>query len=290
MENQHSKHLFILCLATLCISTSAPLAKYIDLTPPVIIWWRCSIATIFLYIYCKYKKASLKIQSRKDVTTFIIGALFLGIHWVTYYYALKLSNVAIGMLSMYTFPVISALLEPFFIKIKLDPIHIVLGIVVLLGVYVLAPDFNLQNSDLKGVILGVISAIFYALRLLLLKQHIVKYDGTMLMFYQVLILTIVMFPVLILMDTSGTQSQFSYLLILALVSTALGHTLMVKSIQYFAVSTASIISSAQPIYGIIIAYFVLNEVPSWNTFFGGLLILSTVIIEAKRSKSKHNKG
>ena len=45
----------------------------------------------------------------------------MGGHWITYFYALKFSNVAIGMLSLYTFPVMTALLEPFFIKVKLDP-------------------------------------------------------------------------------------------------------------------------------------------------------------------------
>lgn len=290
MANQHTKNLLFLGLATLCISTSGPLARFIELSPPIIIWWRCSMASIVLYIYCRYTKANLLIKSKKDIFTFIIGALFLGAHWITYYYALKLTNVAIGMLSLYTFPVFTALLEPVFFKVKLNPIHIVLGFFVLLGIYILSPDFDLQSSHLLGVILGVVSAILYAIRLLIIKRLVVKYKGTMLMFYQVFILSIVMFPVLFLMDTTGTQSQFSYLLILALVSTALGHTLMVKSINHFAVSTASIISSAQPVYGIIIAFFLMDEIPSWNTFWGGLLILSTVIIEAIRSKKTINKG
>lgn len=286
MADQHSKNLLLLGLATLCISTSGPLAKFIDLSPPIIIWWRCSMGALVLYIYCRYIKADLKIKSKKDVMMFISSSLFLGAHWITYYYSLKLTNVAIGMLSLYTFPVITALLEPLFIKVKLDPVHIVLGFVVLLGIYILAPDFDLQSTHLIGVVLGVISAILYAIRLLLIKQLVVKYNGTMLMFYQIFILTIVLLPVLFFMDTTGTQSQFSYLLLLALVSTALGHSLMVRSINHFAVSTASIISSAQPIYGIIIAFFLLNEVPNLNTYIGGSLILSTVIIEAIRSKKQ----
>jgi drug/metabolite transporter (DMT)-like permease len=124
----------------------------------------------------------------------------------------------------------------------------------------------------------------------MLKQHIVKYNGIMLMFYQLFILSIVLFPVLFFMDTSNIQTQFPYIIILALISTVFGHTMMVQSFKYFAVSTSSIISSAQPIYGIIIAYFFLNEIPNWNTFFGGLLILATVVIESVRSRKIVNKG
>lgn len=284
MKNQHVTHLLGLTLATLFISTSGALGKYIDMPTPVIIWWRSSLGFLFIYAYCRYKKISLKIQTKRDLYTFILSSLFLGAHWITYFYSLKLSNVALGMLSLFTFPVITALLEPLFIKIKLDPIHILLGVLVLFGIYILAPDFSLESSHLKGILLGLLSAVFYSLRILILKQHVVNYNGTMLMLYQILILSIVLLPSLIIMDTSGIKTQYPYVLILALVTTAIGHTLFIKSLRYFKVSTASIISSVQPIFGIIIAFFFLNEIPTWNTFFGGIIILSTVIVESIRSR------
>ncbi len=175
------------------------------------------------------------------------------------------------------------MLEPLFIKIKLDPIHILLSVLVLFGIYILAPEFSLENSHLKGILLGLLSAVFYSLRILILKQHVVNYNGTMLMLYQIMILSIVLLPSLIFMDSSGIKTQYPFVLILALVTTAIGHTLFIKSLRYFRVTTASIISSIQPIFGIIIAFFFLNEVPTWNTFFGGLIILSTVLIESLRS-------
>ena len=52
----------------------------------------------------------------------IVSSLFMAGHWITYFYALKLSNVAIGMLSLYTFPVMIAFLEPVFLKVKFNPI------------------------------------------------------------------------------------------------------------------------------------------------------------------------
>ncbi len=287
MKNKHTKHLFELSLATLFISTSGVLGRFIDMPTPVIIWWRSALALVFLYIFCRYKKINLKLNS-KDIPTFIISALFLGAHWITYFYALKLSNVAIGMLSLYTFPVITALLEPLFVKVKFDPMHILLGFIVLLGIYILAPEFSLESAHIKGILLGLLSAVFYALRILILKQHVIQYNGTMLMLYQILVLTIVLSPVLYLMDTSEINTQFPYLLILALVTTAIGHTMFVRSLNYFSASSASIINSMLPIYGILIAYFFLNEIPSKNTFIGGLLIFSTVIIEGLRSKKKQS--
>lgn len=274
----------LLNLATLFISTSGALGKFIEMPTPVIIWWRSSIALLFLFAYCKFKKIDLKINSRKDLWTFILSALFMGGHWITYFYALKFSNVAIGMLSLYTFPVITALLEPFFIKIKLDPIHIFLGFIVLVGIYILAPEFNIESSHVQGILLGLLSALCYSLRILILKQHVINYNGSMLMMYQLLILTIVLAPFLYLMDTSGISTQFPYVLLLAIVTTAIGHTMFVHSLKHFSSSTASIMTSALPVYGIIIAYFFLDEIPSKNVFIGGLLIISTVLIEGIRSR------
>nr|WP_321234698.1 DMT family transporter [uncultured Psychroserpens sp.] len=286
MKNTHLKHVIWLTIATIFISTSGALGKFIDMPIAVIIWWRCALGAIFLLVFCKYKKIQLKINSGHDRLTFFIAALFLGAHWITYFHALKVSNVAIGMLSLFTFPVFTTLLEPLFSKEKLDPMHMVLGALVLLGVYFLVPDFDLESSQLQGVLWGIISAICYAIRTLMLKQHVSVYNGSMLMFYQVAILAAVLLPSLIILDTSAIKTQYPYVIILALVTTAIGHTLFVNSLNHFKASTVSIIASTQPVFGIIIAFLFLNEIPTLNTFLGGTLIISTVIIESIRSKGK----
>jgi len=283
-EKNHLNNLLLLTLATLFMSTSGPLGRFIDMPAPVIIWWRCILAVFILLAFCLYKGINLKIENNKDRKTFIIAALFMGGHWIFYFYALKLSNVAIGMLSLFTFPVLIALLEPFFTKVKLDPMHIVLGLMVLLGIYVLAPEFDLESSHLQGVLSGLLSALFYALRILILKNHVKKYNSIMLMFYQVLILSFVLAPALYFMGTSTITTQYPYILLLAFVTTALGHTMFVNSLNHFKASTASIIGSTQPIFGIVIAFLFLNEIPTIHTFIGGSLILATVIIESARSK------
>ena len=201
-----------------------------------------------------------------------------------YFYALKLSNVALGILSLYTFPVITALLEPLFVQSRLSWVQVFLGLLILVGVYVLLPEFDIENSQVLGVFVGVFSALLYALRTLLLKQHVKKYSGTVIIFHQMIIVSVLLIPFLFFMDVTAIPSQIPYLLILAVFTTAVGHTLFVKSLNFFEVSTASIISSFQPIFGIILAYVFLNEIPSVNVYAGGFIILFTVVVESLRSK------
>lgn len=286
VKDQHVKHVLALTLATLLISTSGSLGRYINMPAPVTIFWRSALAMIFLLIFCKYKKINLKIQSKKHFGAFILSALFMASHWITYFYALQLSSVALGMLSLFTFPIITALLEPIFSKTKFDYIHLLLGAIVLLGIYILSPELDFESDNAKGILLGLLSALCYALRILILKQYVNKYHGSSLMLYQLLIMTVVLIPTLFLFNTTNIVTQYPFVIILALVTTAIGHTLFVQSLKYFKVSTASIIGSTQPIFGIIIAFFFLKEIPTLNTFIGGALILSTVVIESLRSR-KH---
>lgn len=283
MKNQHPKNLIELNVAILLVSTSGVLGRFISIPPPITIWWRCLFAVVILGAYCWYYKIDLKIASKRDLTTIVISGLLFGTHWVTYFYALHLSSVAIGMLSLFTYPVITALLEPLFFKTKLNIMHVVLGVVVLIGIYFLSPEFNLENNTTKGVLFGLISAVFYAIRNILMKKKVANYHGSMLMFYQMAIITLVLWPVFFVFESNPTTNDWQAILALALVTTSIGHTLFVMSFKNFSIGTASIISSVQPIYGILFGMLFLNEIPSSTTIIGGLLIVSTVVIESLKS-------
>lgn len=281
----HGRNLAILTIAMVFISTSGTLGKFIALPVPVIIWWRCFLGAIFILIFCLLTRLSLRPKSTGDILPFTISALLLGAHWITYFYSLKLSNVAIGMLTLFTFPIMTALLEPILYKTKFDFIHIAMGIMVLVGIYILSPTLDWENDMVKGILLGLLSAFCYAIRNLIVKNYTANYHGSVLMFYQVAILSLLLVPSILFFKVDGFSSQFPYIMFLALFTTAIGHSLFLKALKHFKVSSASIIASAQPVFGIIIAFFFLSEVPSSNTVLGGSLILATVIIEGLRTRN-----
>jgi len=287
MENaqqNHLKNLSGLLIGTLFISTSGVLGKYIDLPVEATILCRAFLAAIFMYAFCKIKKIDLRIKNIEDKKSFILTGFLMGGHWITYFYALRLSNVALGMLSLFTFPIITVFLEPLFSKQKINPVHIVLALLVFAGVYILVPEFSLDNSQLQGILMGILSALFFAIRNLVIRKDVKNYNGSTLMFYQMITISVLLFPFLFLQDFSNLETEFPYVIMVALLTTAIGHTMMVNSLKYFSATTASIIGSVQPIFGIIIAFIFVNEIPSSSTIWGGSLILLTVVIESLRSK------
>ncbi len=266
----------------LLISTSGALGRYIEMPVPVIIAYRAIFAGVFLFVFCKWKKISIHVE-KKDVLPIIASGILMGLHWITFFYALKLSNVAIGMLSIFTYPALTALLEPLILKTKFQKSHLLLSALVLIGIYFLVPNFSFENEYTKAVGLGVLSAFCYALRNLIMKTKVGNYNGSMLMWYQLVVVSIILSPCLFLFDSLGILTQWKPTITLALLTTAIGHTLFLTSFKRFSITTASIISSTQPIYGIIIGAIFLNEIPKIMTVIGGILILSSVIIESIRS-------
>ncbi|MDH5367543.1 MAG: DMT family transporter [Cyclobacteriaceae bacterium] len=288
-KKRFSVNLIELNLAILFISTSGVLGRYISLPIPITIGSRALLAGVILYFFCKWKKFSFNIEVQ-DIRTIAISGLLLGLHWITYFYALRLSNVAIGMLSLFTYPAITAILEPLILKTKILKFHLLLSLLVLIGIYFLVPDFNIGSDNLKAVGFGVFSALCYSLRNIMMNQKVNKYNGSVLMVYQLLVITVFLSPFFFILDNSNVIRYIPETITLALLTTALGHTLFLYSFRNFSTITASIISCAQPVYGIIIGIIFLQEYPKLSTIIGGGIIILTVLAESIRIYNLNKKS
>ena len=187
------------------------------------------------------------------------------------------------MLSLFTYPVITALLEPVFLNTKFQKSHLFLGLLTFLGIYLLVADVELSGSYLSALGFGLLSALSYALRNILMKRSVQNHDGTKLMLYQVLVIALLLIPFGIQSGVIGLKEQWWAILFLALFTTVIGHTLFLISFRKFSVTTASIMSCTQPVFGIILGMIFLKEFPYWTTYLGGALILIAVVIESFQS-------
>lgn len=282
--SQRNQQLFLLNLAMICIATSGAFGRSLSIEPAAAILWRSVIGFIALAIYTRISGLNWKLPKGRSRWVVLLSGILMTGHWVAYFYALKWSNVAISMISVFTYPAITTLLEPLFLKSRFQPIHLLLATLMLFGIYLMAPSFSLQDGYTAGILAGIVSATIYALRNILMKTQVDSINGSVLMGYQAAIAVLILLPILLQAPDLPLQSDWWPLLGLGIITTATGHTLFLKSFQHFSVSTASLMSSVQPVYGIIFGFLLLGEVPSWAAVTGGILILSTVVIEGWRSR------
>ena len=269
----------------LCISTSGTLGRFISLPPPLTIWSRAFVAFILLLAYILLKKKRIRVNFQKEGLATIISGILMAGHWVTYFFALQWSSVAIGMLSLFTYPMITVLIEPFFFDLGYQKRHLLLGLMIMAGVYFLVPSFELDNTVTQGVLMGIISSICYSVRNLLMKQKITSINGSVLMLYQMGITLIILLPAIVKFEMDSYTTNLPYIMILGVLTTAVGHTLFLNSFKNFSIGTVSIMSGVQPIYGILLGYLFLNEIPSGRSIIGGILIILTVLIEQQNTQA-----
>lgn len=288
--DQNKSHFPQLILAIVVMSTSGVLARAMGVPPEMAIWVRCIVAAVALGLVLKFMKLPVWIKEKKALTIVLVSTLLFGLHWVTYFYALYYSSVAIGMLSLFTYPVFTAILEPIILKSQPKLIDIGLSFVAFFGVFFLVPDFDLTNDVTLGVVIGVISAITYSLRNILLKLHVQNHSGITLMFIQVVCLSVLLSPVFFLGDINLQLNLITTdwwkLLTLGLFTTALGHTLFVVSFKNFSITVISILSTLTPLIGIGLGFLFLNEMPKGNVWIGGFLISIAVVVESIKSANK----
>lgn len=278
MKKQTLSDFLYLNLSIFCISTSGVLGKSIPLNPEVIIFWRSFLAIPFFIIYLYFRKQSILSLGQLNCSILLAGIL-MGVHWVTYFYSLQWSNVAIGMLSLFTFPIITAFLEPFFFPVTFQIKHLFIGLLTLLGIYFLVPSVTYLDSYGWAVAMGIFSALCYALRNLILKKSLQAQGGTQLMLSQVIIISLCFSPWFSTDQLITNKSTWQSILFLSLITTVVGHSLFLNSLGRFNITTASIFSTIQPLHGIAIAFFMIGEIPYWGAYLGGSLILCAVFIE-----------
>ena len=159
-----------------------------------------------------------------------------------------------------------------------------MSLLIIIGIYFLAPSLDIKNASTQGLLMGLFSAFTFSMRNIFLKKKIDAFKGSMLMFYQMVITFFLLIPTFIIYGKEDVRPKLPYICALAILTT-IGHTFFINSFRYFNISTVSILSSIQPLLGIVLGVLFLSEIPNERSIIGGVLILLTVIIESRKSTS-----
>ncbi|MDU1910003.1 DMT family transporter [Fusobacterium sp.] len=280
-----NKNLSLLQLhaAVFLFGISGLFTKFIVQSSIIIVLGRVFFSSIFLLIGIYISKESLKLKNKKDLLgIFFMGAV-LAIHWCTFFQGIKLSTVAIGLLTFSTFPIFVTFMEPFFFHEKLRKKDICLAFMTFIGILFVIPDFQVENKMTMGAIFGIISSFSYAVLSLLNRKYVKKYKGVIIAFYEQVISFIILLPFFFIIKPVISEKELLLLLLLGTVFTGIAHTLFISSLKNVKTQTAGIISSLEPLYGIVFSIFLLNEFPSIKEIIGGTIILGTVFYSTMKN-------
>ena len=273
----------ILYLAVFLLALNGLFSKLIPLDATSITQLRSVLAALTLLLFILISRRDYKLGSfRQYLGVYLIGAI-LGLHWIAFFHSMQVSTVAIGMLSLFTYPMITVLLEPFYTRQKIQTADIIAALIVLLGLFIMVKN-NLQaeDSDIAlGVFWGVISAFLFAIRNLLQKYHYQDVSAEKLMLHQVISISFILALFIDYSSVARLQTgDWTTLILLGVISTATAHTLLTYSLKHLPAKSIAMISCLQPLFATLFAWLILAEMPTFTILLGGILIVSVAVYES----------
>lgn len=263
------------------------LGELIHLNEGLLVWYRIMITVVTLFLWLNWKKKITRISAASVWKLLGIGML-IALHWVCFYGSIKMANVSIGLICFASVGLFTALLEPFMTNKKLSWAEIGLGLISLLGIYLI---FHFDTRYRAGILVGIASALLAALFSVLNKKNVNIAAPQTLMLYELsgglLILTLLMPLYLHYFPTNyifPALSDWGWLLVLSWLCTVLGMDLMLQSLQKVSAFTQTLSLNLEPVYGIFLAFILFKENEKLdNSFYVGFsLIALSVLLQMLR--------
>jgi drug/metabolite transporter (DMT)-like permease len=282
MPNDNLKSYLHLHLIVFIWGFTAILGELITLDALPLVWFRMLLAVGFIVLFMAYKKTNFVVP-RKTIFGFLLLGLVIALHWLTFFKAIKVSNVSVTLACLSTGAFFTSFLEPILYRRKVIWYEVLFGLVVVGGLYII---FNVEGDYYLGIILALISAFLSALFSVINGKYAKMYDSTVISFYE-LTGGVLCFSVYLLLSNSFSieffilqPSDWIYLLILSSICTAYAFIASVKVMKFISPYTVMLTINLEPVYGIILALLIFKDKEKMSSefYFGAILILITVIL------------
>ncbi|HLV23214.1 MAG TPA: EamA family transporter [Moheibacter sp.] len=264
------------------------LGKLITIEAVPLVWFRVLVASIVLFTILKIKKINFKLSPRDLLMLLGIG-MVIGLHWMAFFGAIKVSNVAVALSTLSTGALFSAFLEPLFFKRKINLSEIILAVIVsacILLIYNASPEYWL------GIVLGVICSFLSALFSVMNGKIHSKFPPQKIMFYEMIggwFIVCLFLPFFggFISLTEISWWDLGLLILLGGLFTAYPMMESVNLMKYVSPFTLLLNVNLEPVYGIILAYFIFGESEKMTPLFyiaTGIMVLAIVVNALQKAR------
>ncbi len=261
------------------------LGELISLEAIPLVWYRMLIAGVLMFGFIKIKKISLVVPFR-TILKFFLAGIVIALHWITFFAAIKVSNISITLAMFSTGAFFASLIEPIFYRRKIIPYEIIFGLLVIAGVFII---MQTEIKYLMGICLGIASALFSSLFAVINGKFVAHHNASTISFYE-FISGVFFISLYIAFSNDGFDASFFklsindwlYLGILASVCTAYAFIASVYVMRYITPYSVVLTYNLEPIYGIFLAllFFPQTEFMPAVFYIGAALIICTVLMNA----------
>jgi len=270
-------------LAVLLFGFAGLFGKWLVLPPVVIVLGRVLFACLALAAVMAVMRVSFRTAPGRDLVLLAVCGLVLAAHWTMFFKSVQVSSVAVGLLAYSSFPVFTAFLEPLLARERWEPESLLLALICLAGIALIVPRFDVSDAVVQGVLWGLGAGLSFSVLSVLDRGLASRHASLRVAFVQDLVAGLVLAPAALRAGLPRSGRDWALIAVLGIVCTAAAHTLFIGGLKGVGARTASVLSSLEPVYGILLALAFLGERPSPRTIMGGAIVLAAALAATARA-------
>lgn len=248
----------------------------------MITWGRALFAVFTLIVLSRlFSKESAQWAStcaswRRQPAAFLFSGAMLAVHWVTFFFAVKVGGVAVATLGFASFPAFITLIEAVLLREKVGRAEWLRLLLVSLGLVLITPSFEWADQGTEGLVWGVLSGAAFGVLAVLNRRKLSHINAFQVAGLQNALVFIFLFPWVA--SSLGQVSVSDWLLIAALgmVCTGLAHWLFVSSLRQLPARTAGLVVASEPLYAILFAWMLFDQMPSARMLVGAAVMMAAI--------------
>lgn len=258
------------------------LGKLISLNEGMLVWYRLLITSLTMWILFSLQKKMQRVPVKDLMKLTGIGFL-AALHWVTFYGSIKYANISVALVCFSAVGFFTALFEPVILNVPVKWTEVFLGLLVIAGIYLI---FHFDPRFKTGIILGVASAVFLAIVMIVLRQYVQRFNTQTILTYQLtggfitlsacLPFYLRQFPVDHFLP--GWE-DLGWLLVLSWFCSVLAFQFTGEALRKLSAFTVNLNFNLEPVYGIILAFVIYKEnkfLSNW--FYAGFAIIAAALV------------
>ncbi|WP_142724285.1 MULTISPECIES: DMT family transporter [unclassified Chryseobacterium] len=289
----HKLALFRLHLIVFLWGFTAILGKLIHANAQILVFYRMLFAAVFLFVFIRvFRKESIKVSKKIFFQLAAIG-FAMALHWYCFFYSIKVSNVSIALSCLSLSTLFASILEPIIFKRKIDISEVVMGTVIVACILLI---FKTEFHFKEGIIYGILCAVFGTVFSVFNGKMFGKTSSGNIIFYEIFCGWFILMIFYLLTGQIFQMNEINYrdlalICLLASVFTAFPMLESVKLMKYISPFTLILTVNLEPVYGIILAFFIFGESEHMSPVFyiaSGVMILAIIangLIKARKNKN-----
>lgn len=279
-EPSHIRQYVELHLAVGLAGISAILGTLISTPANGLVWYRMFLASIGLWVFFLLRKIPFRLPFRHQLPLYLIGVV-VALHWIAFFHAIKVSNVSVTLGVFASTTLFTSFLEPLFQRRRVLWLEVLIGVVILLGIYII---FSYEFHYLEGILYSLLAALLNGAFVVLNRHISLKHHPTVISFYE---MTGGFLFITVFFGATGafspevfdvSYSDLMYLLILGFLCTSYAFAAVVHVMKVLSAYTVVLTLNLEPVYGIILALLLFPETEQMSAGFylGALIIIIAV--------------